>query len=170
MKLKRFFPKFYNQIKERPVKIPEELKHNLRNSTSVQLTLRQTMKHFRMELPYISLADIAKASKAHIKAFYNTPNLLSPNDPSLEPDLRKHLFRDVVNPFVAAQKLYLQDRLFNLDKSIESRRNILLTEEVKKVEKALREHKELKRLEDLKKINAVSNNLKSTQENSMKMI
>ena len=154
MKLVRFFPKFYNAKKTKELKLPEHFKHNLRNSTSAQIMLRHTMKQFRSQLPLLSLLEIAKASRAYVRAYYFIPNLLSPTDPSLEPGLRKHLMRDIVDPAVLLQKAYFEDRLFLLDKSLESRRNFLLAQETEAVEKALRMHKEAKRIENLKKLDA----------------
>lgn len=151
MRISRFFTKFYNEVKVKPVKIPEHLKHNLRNSTSAQIALRSTMKQFRAQLPLLSLLEIAKASRAYIKANYFIPNLVSPNDPILEPVLRKHLIQDIVNPIVAIQKEYYEDRLFMLDRSVEARRNFLLAKEAEKVERALRLSKDAKRIEELKK-------------------
>lgn len=150
--MKRYLAKFYNEIKQRPVKIPEDLKHNLRNSSSVQANLRKSIKEFRSQLPLLSLAEIAKASKAHIKAYYDIPNLLSPSDPVLEKGLKKHLIKDVINPFLEVQREYFEDRLFVMDKSIEARRNHLLTLEAEKVEAAIRANKEKIRLENLQNL------------------
>ena len=148
----RKFAKFYNEVKERPVPIPNELKKNLRNSTSAQIALRKTIKEFRAELPMLSLVDIAKASRAHIKAYFEIPDIITPNDPLFEPGLRKNLLQDVIDPLVRLQKDYLEDRLFVMDKSVEARRNYLLAQETDKAEKAIRENKEKLRIENLKSL------------------
>jgi hypothetical protein len=142
--------KYYNEMKSRPFKIPDHLKNNFRSAVGVQHSLRMAMKEFRSELPLLPLSTITKASRAHIRAFFQLPNLLSPNDPRLEPSLRKNFFKTVFDPASKEYAEYLEDRLFVLDRSLEARRNYLLTEEREKVEKAIREHKEKIRIEELR--------------------
>lgn len=151
MALRRLFAKFYNEIKTKPLNLPDELKKNLRNSTAVQLALRDSIKRFRAELPMHTLSEIVKASRAHLKAFYTIPNIVSPNDPQFEPGLRENLMKTVIDPEVRRQVEYQEDRMFMLDKSLEARRNYLLSKERDTVEKAIRAYNEVKRIEELKK-------------------
>ncbi|OMJ70699.1 hypothetical protein SteCoe_31260 [Stentor coeruleus] len=150
MVLRRLFAKFYNEIKTKPLNLPDELKKNLRNSTSVQIALRDSIKRFRAELPMHTLSEIVKASKAHLKAFYTIPNIVSPNDPKFEPGLRENLMKEMIDPEVKRQVEYQEDRLFMLDKSLEARRNYLLSKERDNVENAIRAYNEAKRIEELK--------------------
>lgn len=153
--MRRFFARFYNEKPMRPIQIPEELKKNLRNAPSTQQALRNSIKQFRSQLPMLSLTEISKLSKAHIRAFYFIPNIISPTDEKLEPMLRKSFFKLVLDPQLKKDMEYFEDKLLILDKSAESRRNYLLTKEAEEAEKALRAQEELKRIERLRNIDQI---------------
>ena len=150
----RSFSRLYNEIKHKPrayERIPENLKSSLRFTQNVRLAHRTGLKALKRQLPHVSLSNLAKASKQQIKAFYKIPSLSSPNDPSLEKPYRRALIKQGINPAVEEQKEYLQENLFLLDKSVESRRNVLLAQETEAFEKALRAHKEQQRIEEVRK-------------------
>ena len=153
--MRRFFARFYNEKPQRPIKIPEELKNNLRNAPSTQQVLRKSIKEFRLQLPLLSLTEISKLSKAHLKAFHFIPNIISSNDERLEPELRKSFFKSVLDPQFKIDLEYYEDKILVLDKSAESRRNYLLAKEAEEVEKALRANEEVKRIERLRDVEKI---------------
>ncbi|CAG9335392.1 unnamed protein product [Blepharisma stoltei] len=141
----RFFVTLYNAKKQRQAKIPNELRQNIRNNYQIREALRKSIKALKNQFPHVPLADLAKASKAEIKAFYKIPEVISPNDPAIEKPLRKYFIQEIINPASEQHREYLESNLFLNDKSIESKRNVLLVEEAKEFEKNIRLENEMKR-------------------------
>lgn len=147
--ISRKFAKLYNERPHKPIKIPHQLRQNLRSQAQVRLALRQAIKEAKANFPHIPLSDLAAASKAEVKAFYKIPEIISLEDPKIEKPIRNYFKKEIFDTEVKDQSEYLESNLFLNDKSIESKRNVLLVEESEAYLKQYKLEKEEKRIKEL---------------------
>ena len=164
--LGRGFSRLYNPIKPR-LRSAQKVRFQSRfgESPKVKAGVAHAMQIAKANIKPTMLSSTLGKTAKEMKATDKAISFKTTADPAFEKDIRRFVVSRGVTAVGEAHLAYMQQNLLLLDQSVESRRNVLLVEELENYQKKLRDHKEMTRRKELQAKAAESLQVLGPEEN-----